>query len=210
MKIAVCAPTFGRGPEWEHPTPIHEVAQLLGGMTAFTGGCSPHDRSRGLIQARAMQTDAEAFLWVDDDIRATREQCLQLAGSFESQQDAATMTGVYVCRHLAAVGRVAFNFNPLVTPGQDLDLRFGSAGRIHPVTSHGFGFCIVNRRCLEAIAAPECQYEGIPARAWFLPVVVEGEHLGEDRSFTYRVARAELPMYVDSRLCVEHAGWRVQ
>lgn len=214
--IAVCAPTFGRPPDFVHPTPIYDVAKEIGGITPFTGGTSPHDRSRGLIQARAMQTEADAFLWIDDDIKATREQCLALVQAFrELPRGAQTLTGVYVCRHLASQGKVAFNFNLTPPDEGELDVRFGEAGDIYPITSHGFGFCIVKRQCFDTSTAPACEYEGLDAQAWWLPEVVERQHLGEDRSFTYRVwnrhKRLQLddPMYVDTRLCVEHGGYRI-
>lgn len=215
MKIAVCAPTYGRPDDFVHPTNVDAIAYELGGMPAFVGGTSPHDRSRGMIQARAMKTDAEAFFWIDDDIRATQEQCLSLVDSFIMRSSLTkTMTGIYVCRHLALRGLVALNVNFLPPNEGEINVEFGPSGGVHPVTSHGFGFCIVSRKCLEEMEAPRCEYEpGVPAKAWWIPEVVEGFHLGEDRSFTWRVNTQFNPkfytMLADTRVCVEHAGWEV-
>jgi hypothetical protein len=179
-----------------------------------------------MIQARAMQTEAEAFFWIDSDIRATIEQCRALVDAWEEVRriGAQTVTGVYVCRHHASQGEVAFNFN-LRIPQEgepDFEVKFGPEGELFRITSHGFGFCIISRECLEKMVVPACEYEeGIAAKAWWLPEVVAGAHLGEDRSFTWRIMRAWArgllpaqglgwPMYLDSRICVEHAGWRVQ
>lgn len=215
MKIAVCAPTFGVPDSFVHPTNIYALAHELGGLTPFTGGTSPHDRSRGLLQSRAMQTDADAFFWIDSDIKATLEQCWGLVASFEVA-DANTMTGIYVCRHAVLRGEVALNFNPRPPTGEaPLDIPFGAEGGIYPVTSHGFGFCLVRRRALDAMIAPKCRYEELEAKAWFLPMVARLEHLGEDRSFCYRLHEStrwdetDSGMFVDSRICVEHGGWRV-
>lgn len=213
-KIAVCAPTFGRPVDFVHPTNVDAIAQELGGMMAFTGGTSPHDRSRGMLQARALQTDADAFFWIDDDIKATREQCVDLANRFVAAQPAKTFTGIYVCRHQARMGRLALNVNFITPKEGNLDVSFGPSGGIYPITSHGFGFCIVSRACLDEMEVPRCEYEkGIPAKAWWLPEVVGGLHLGEDRSFTWRVSKTTVGvwnlMLADTRICVEHDGWKV-
>lgn len=224
MKFAVICPTVDKPPGYEFPTPLWEVARAVGAMPPFVGGCSPHDRSRGMMLARAMLTDADAFLWVDDDIRATAEQCFDLCTQFanmnkETDGNILTLTGVYLCRHSAAQNQIVLNFNP--NPNQEI--LFGEKGDTHRVTAHGFGFCVVSRKVFDLVSAPECDYEGVPSKAWFLPRVVDRQHLGEDRSFTSRILDltqpshtgdpSELdywPMWVDSRICVEHGGWRVQ
>jgi len=169
----------------------HAVVQL---------SASPHDRARGMIASQALATGADWLIWCDDDQVATFDQAIGLVATAESM-GADLMSGMYVCRHLAERGEMAPNFSPRVGG----KFTIGEGGGPYPITSCGFGFVAVHRRVFEKIDAPVCEY----GKAWFLPLVEDGYHLGEDRSFGVRADRAGCQLYVDTRCLVGHVGKRV-
>ena len=194
------------------------------GHPVIIGGMSPHDRSRSYLVARALteHPDAEALVFLDDDTDATVAEVEQLVASYErvvreSPEPVATLSGLYFCRHLAERGHLG--------PSVTFDLRESAAkvvnvsclehGGIYPVFGSGFGCIVVATRVFREMHVPTAIYEDLEGRsyagrAWFLPVVVDQAHLGEDRSFCLRVGQQGLgQQFVDTRLCVSHAGWRL-
>ncbi len=205
LRVAIIQPVQGRTPstdtrDWAPDSPFDVLMD----------GLSPHDRSRSYLISRALIEfpEAEAFLWIDDDTEATRDQADALALTMEAD-GSDLVTGVYVCRHAAKRGRLALNFNVRFNGEHDMTLAFGEGGSPYPIVACGFGFVLTHRRMFERSDAPRANYtnnEGktFPGRAYFLPLVHDGEHLGEDRSFCLRNQGAR--MLVDTRVCVGHAG----
>jgi GT2 family glycosyltransferase len=194
---------------------------------------SPHDRSRSFLAALALRTSYDWFLWLDDDMWQTSEPFekgyaeADVEALFEAAKathDCVLMSGVYVCRHAADNGSLAVNFNPYFMPGEPgMNLEFYEAGRVQRIVGCGFGFCFTHRSLFEAMDAPKAHYEDMmyapkgtetwaDGKACFLPIVDEhGNHLGEDRSFCYRVGQQGLgKMYVDTRRVAYHAGHDVK
>lgn len=182
---------------------------------------SPHDRSRCYLAARALEEfpNAQAFMWVDDDMMPTAEQIAELMSGWTDLRllghKAFALTGVYICRHYAERGALAFGFNPLVTPGCEETIAFGPTGGIHEATGFGFGFCIVSREVFIQMKAHDAEYDTpfdstkYQGKAWFQPEVIDRNHLGEDRSFCYRMGTQGMKMFVDTRILVTHAGWKL-
>lgn len=174
-------------------------------------GLSPHDRSRSYLISRALieYPEAQAFLWVDDDSEAEEKDAQRLIQTME-ETDADLVTGVYVCRHAASRGALALNFNAKPEPkARTRDLLFYEHGGPYPITACGFGFVLTHRRMFEREDAPEAGYVSkgglfYAGRAYFLPMVIDRQHLGEDRSFCSRNQGAH--MLVDTRACIGHAG----
>lgn len=205
LRIAIIQPVQGRKPstdtrDWAPDKPFDVLMD----------GLSPHDRSRSYLISRALIEfpEAEAFLWVDDDTEATLEQAEALASTMEAD-GSDLVTGVYVCRHAAERGRLALNFNARFNGEHDMTLAFGESGGPYPIVACGFGFVLTHRRMFERSDAQKAKYtnnegETYRGRAYFLPLVHDEEHLGEDRSFSLRNQGAR--MLVDTRVCVGHAG----
>jgi hypothetical protein len=161
---------------------------------------SPHDRCRGMLTAKALETGAEWQVWCDDDQVGTIDQAIGLIATAE-QVGADLMTGVYVCRHLAATGAMAMNFWPLVG-GQ---FSIGDGGGPYPIVNCGLGFCAIRSSLFGKVQAPAAEY----GPAWYLPEVIGGRHAGEDRSFGTRAHQSGCQLYVDTRVLVGHEGFRV-
>lgn len=173
---------------------------IISGSPVVSLAASPHDRARGMIAAEALKTGQEWLVWCDADMVATIPEAVSLVATGEAH-GFDLVTGVYICRHLASEGKLAFNFSPAV--GGEFQL--GSSGGPYPILSCGFGFVAVRRSVFERIEAPACEY----GKAWFLPMVHQGHHLGEDRSFGVRAHGAGCQMYVDTRVMVGHEGKKV-
>lgn len=208
MSYIVIAPTFGttRGD-------CHHNAWGWGNPV-IDGGISPHDRSRGMLAGKALQLREELrpsgsidyALWIDFDIGATKEEADRLVEQ-AVKWDADMMTGIYVCRHYARRGKLALNVN-LQQPG---DLHFGPGGEVKAIVACGFGFVVTRLDIFEDMISPRVRYDGVDAKAWFLPLVRGLDHLGEDRSFCVRL-REQKPrarMFADLSNCVPHDRFMV-
>lgn len=196
--ICYCFPTWGGLNESMSELKRHAVGA---GAAVVTLSASPHDRARGMIAAKALETGCEWLVWLDADMVLTLSEAASLAATGEAH-GFDLVSGVYVCRHLAAEGKLAFNFSPKIGG----EFQMGPVhGGTYPITSCGFGCVAVRRSVFERIDAPECEY----GKAWFLPLVHGGYHLGEDRSFGVRADAAGCEMYVDTRVLVGHEGKRV-
>jgi hypothetical protein len=204
-------------PLWGKPQTTHR-AEEWATVPVITGGLSPHDRSRSYLAARALtESDAEHLVWLDDDMEVGPEHVERLLTSAR-EVDADVMSGAYCCRHAAAHGKVALSFNAIRTPGMPDEVRigFGEAGGIFPINACGFGIVATHRRVFEIPMAPEADYtdhEGrtFSGRAWFLPLVRQRDHLGEDRSFCTRLFETGTArMFVDTRVTISHAGYRIE
>lgn len=190
------------------------------GVPFYHGGISPHDRSRGLMTAMALEISADErnppthLVFIDDDVEATREMVERLVQS-AIEFDAELMTGVYVCRHEASRGKIAMNFS-WKGFGQ---LALGDDGSVVPIWGCGFGLVVVHRRAFEVpfveFCVPDVEYretlDGRPyeGRAWFLPCVRGRQHLGEDRSFCARLSEQGGSLYCDTRVLAKHGGYGV-
>jgi GT2 family glycosyltransferase len=199
--ICYCLPCSGGLNESVSDLKRHAITA---GAPVVSLAASPHDRARGMIAAKALETGCEWLVWVDSDMVCTLAEVASLAATGEAH-GFDLVTGVYICRHLAAEGKRAFNFSPEVGG----DFQMGTAGGLYPILSCGFGAVAVRRSVFERIDAPACEY----GKAWFLPMVHQGYHLGEDRSFGVRAKQAGCEMYVDTRVMVGHEGkkvWRAE
>ena len=208
MSWAIITPTVGNV--------LHNVKSWAT-VPVIEGGINPHDRSRGYLAAKALaDTDAELFLWVDNDNIVQPDQARHLIQSAR-EHDADIMAGVYVCRHAAANGKIALSFTPEPNPGDDPAQRiaFGQDGKVMKIVACGFGVVVTHRRIFSHPIAPEVDYTDwdertVSGRAWFLPVVRGRSHLGEDRSFCTRLReQTRARMFVDTRIVVEHRGYHL-
>lgn len=201
---------------WGEVLTAHRAASWEG-WTTISGGLSPHDRSRGYMAARALETDAELFLWLDADTAVTPGQAEHLVASAR-EHDADIMAAVYPCRHAARRNQVALSISPAIQPGSSsARIGFGEHGSVIPIHATGFGCVVTHRRVFAHPIAPQVDYVGHDGdrhegRAWFLPLVRGREHLGEDRSFCVRLNEAvpSVRMLADTRISVDHAGYRAE
>lgn len=172
------------------------------GVDVTVLGISPHDRCRSQLLS-SIRKDTEIVVFVDDDQTFHAGNVLSLVRSLRDAPTADLMTGVYCCRHEAERGRLALNFNPLAGG----ELKLGDGGSVVDVAACGFGFVALRTANLGDIDAPAAFYgEGVEGKAYFLPVVENFIHLGEDRSFCVRARQAGWRLCADTSIVVGHTG----
>lgn len=219
-------------PKWPLPVNYCEDLGIAADITALReagyplviGGLSPHDRSRSYLVSRALEEypSAEAFIMLDDDTEVGLEEVNALVTSYDHvvknhEGMVASVNGVYFCRHQAARGIMApsVSFDLRDFPQARLDIPFFQHGGVFKVFGAGAGFGIVNAEVFHLMDAPAAIYDDLEGgsyegKAWYLPLVHAKQHLGEDRSFCHRILHQQLgQQFVDTRLLVPHAGWRL-
>lgn len=200
--------------EWETVELIRDIDGR--GWPLISEAWSPHDRARGRHLALALQAGADVAVWLDDDTVATVEQIDALLDSTGAHD---LVTGVYCCRHMAERGRLGLSFNArdraqslaIQAPGGLICI---GSRQVEPglvsIAACGLGFAAMRLSGLRALDnwTHPVSYDDAPGRDWFAALVEGGEHLGEDRSFCVRAARAGWDMVADTRIVVGHRGGR--
>jgi hypothetical protein len=192
--ICFCFPALGGMSEKTRD--LLEAARAAG-HPVVRNAESPHDRARGMLAAMGLATGAKWLVWIDADQVARLDQALALVATGEKEH-ADMVSGLYVDRHLARRGQLALNVTfPFSGP-----VRIGASGETYPIVGCGFGFVATRASLFQRIDAPACEY----GKAWFLPLVANGKHHGEDRSFCMRARHAGAVMKADTRVMVGHLG----
>lgn len=154
-------------------------------------------RSRSRCASRFLDaSNADVLLMLDHDIAWEPGDATRMCESAVERR--AFVAGLYSCRgfgkgvasRLAASGPVTI----------------GETGML-PATYLAAGFLAISRAALARVQADEFQIVGIgKLRAYFAPMIVDGEYLSEDWSSSSRATAAGVPLFVDSRARLRHIG----
>lgn len=171
-------------------------------MRAF--GSLGVDRVRSHLASRALHTDHEWWIWLDSDMVAPAEALLQLV-DVAKEHGVAWLAASAVCR-----GSMDLNIRPL----HGTDVVFGPDGGLVEVAKGALACAVTHRRLFEALAKnlPEVDYtddasgERFTGWPFFLPVVRDRTHYGEDYSLALRAREAGFRIWCDTRFRVGHNG----
>jgi hypothetical protein len=165
------------------------------------------DQARSILLERALATDADVFLWIDDDIAFDPKYVAQLA---ERCRDGAyDVLGVAYARRLAK-GGMSVRFTP-----ETKVVRFFQPGT-QEVVSLGFGFTAMRRAVAErlVVAVPRVRIgvirSGDAAQAMISPMfaarVVDGTWLPDDESFCLYARALGYRIGIDLEPRIWHVG----
>jgi hypothetical protein len=178
------------------------VTGLMAAMQSphFAGWCHldhESDIARGrskLLDRVLAQTDAPAFLWIDDDIAFTADDFDTIC---DCDQD--IIGGLYPLRHASrrpCHGR-------LIDPD--------ALGPVVAVDAIGTGFLRMTRRALDAMrplmpVIGPTKGEGTGWTHWFPAGPRDGRYMSEDYAFCYLAWQAGLPVYAHRGIRLKHIG----
>jgi hypothetical protein len=178
------------------------VAGLMAAMHSphFAGWCHldhESDIARGrskLLDRVLAQTDAPAFLWIDDDIAFTADDFDTIC---DCDQD--IIGGLYPLR--SATRRPCH--------GRLLDP--AARGPIVTVDAIGTGFLRMTRRALECMRPLMQKTADLPTEGpgwthWFPAGLRDGRYLSEDWAFCYLAWQAGIPVHAHRGIRLKHIG----
>jgi len=178
------------------------VAGLMAAMQSphFAGWCHldhESDIARGrskLLDRVLAQTDAPAFLWIDDDIAFT-------GSDFDTicQTEHDIVGGLYPLRHASR------------RPCHGRLIPTAARGPIVAVDAIGTGFLRVTRRALESMRplmqmTADLPTEGPGWTHWFPAGLRDGRYLSEDWAFCYLAWQAGIPVHAHRDIRLHHIG----
>lgn len=153
-------------------------------------------RSRSRIASKFLDdTDSDVLVMVDHDIAWQAGDLLDLAAVAVREQ--AVVAGLYACRALGAGVSSRLPNGTHVTIGEDrlIDADYVAAG-----------FTAYPRAVLARVQAPEFGVRAESCRAYFMPMVVDGEYLSEDWAASSRVREASMRTLVWTKPVLRHFG----
>jgi predicted O-methyltransferase YrrM len=191
------------GIEWECDQALHRLEQA-GVRVVRRPGCSAIDMARNEMLSDALHDGAEAMLFIDSDIGFDPADALRLLARPEP-----VITGVY-----AKKGRREFASE---FAGGTKEVVFGpDATGPYPLRYAATGFLRVRagvlRRMIADLRLPLCNtHWGRGVWPFFMPLIVphgQGKlhYLGEDWSFSYRLAQIGVTPLADTSVRLWHWG----
>lgn len=168
---------------------------LAAATSGYFGGWAHLDhesdiaRGRGkLLSEVLLASDAQAFLWIDDDIVFTRDDFEMIVTA-----PVEIIGGHYVLRHDSGTPC----YGTLETP-------LAADPRIVAVSVIGTGFLRMTRRALEQMRPrmPVCDR----FTHWFPAGIYEGSYWSEDYAFCRHAWDAGVPVYVHHGVRLGHVG----
>lgn len=162
------------------------------------------DKARSVLTSAAYQRGANVVLWVDDDILFTPSEIVEVVLQAHSRQ--------------SIVGAVA----ALKSPGAGLgvqfeggpqDITFFGGGCVRPCHAIGTSLMAIPYEVLRQVAILVCEQHGVLYGSdgaqlfpFFLPFIEDGIWNQEDYAFCARSRACGNPLYVDTRVRLEHVG----
>jgi hypothetical protein len=198
MSLVVIVPTYGGlDPDCDTGLRALEAARI---PVWRAGGFAAIDQARSQLATDALSQGFDEIMWIDADIVFDPLDVERLRA-----HDRSLVAGVYAKKSTRAL---ALHIEPGTTA-----MTLGEGGGLVPVRYVGTGFMYTRRSLYDAMAKelPVCnQRFGKITVPYFLPMVVEDEagpwYLGEDYAFCERARRLGVPILVDTRLRLWHAG----
>ena len=170
------------------------------------------DRVRSHLASQAMMLEPREdwWFWIDSDMAAPVEAVDLLLASAR-EWNAPLMSAASVCRNSHDIN---------VRPTDPRPITLGPAGGVVEIEKGAFAFAWTHRRLFEAVGArlPDVDYRDdgtgdvFPGKPYFMPLVRNRTHYGEDFSLSLRARDAGLRLYADTRAQNWHAaeewlGW---
>ena len=198
MSLVVIVPTYGGlDPDCDKALRELEAARTT---VWRIGGHAAIDQARSQLATDALAQGFDEILWIDADIVFDPLDVERLRA-----HDVPLIAGVYPKKGTRALALHIEKGTEAMT--------LGEGGGVVPVRYAGTGFMLTRRALYEAIAKdlPVCnQRFGKPIVPYFLPMIIEDElgpwYLGEDYAFCERARRLGVPVLVDTRPRLYHAG----
>lgn len=175
MVAAMTSPGFGGWLKMEHESDIA--------------------RGRSKLLCKALETDFENYLWIDDDIVWTREHFDAI-----NAVPVDCIGGVYVKRH--ALNREVWN--------DDLGDHAPGHPNVIRVREVGTGFLRVTRRAVELLKGkvPEAPASGF-THYFNAGVTPDGQYLSEDYAFCAALRAAAVPIWLHRGIKLGHIGTQI-
>lgn len=154
------------------------------------------DQARSYLASLALsKSDADVFVWIDDDIVFNAADVERLANS-----------GAFV----GAAYSVRAPGGAIIGGGIGEEFTFFEGGTVRPVPTLGMGFTAIHRNVYEAVGKdlPEVAIGGQKGtcKPYFANLIENGNYYGEDASFCLRAARAGFAPHVNTTIRVLHKG----
>lgn len=191
-------------PVWKYAHPVVERMcvdfEIEGWHVLRAFGAIGVDRVRCHLASKAMTTPAEWFVWIDADT-IVDPQALKGMVETAKKRSIGVLAAPVVTR-----GKREINF---VQMGEG-EIILGAKGGLIEVQKAGTAVMLTHRSVFEAIgeSLPDVDYEDesgrIPGKPYFLPLIENRTHYGEDFSFCMRARRAGFRCYVDTRIQTAH------
>lgn len=194
MKIAILSPLLG-SVDTDHMSCIEKVPLYI--TRVRFAGCNLLDQARSALVTLGKNTHADVFVWIDSDIIFEPRDVEALASKLTDEYPIVSALYPTKDHRLNIIGTVA--------PGKETDEGLRPASRV------GFGFLATKASVFEAIGKtlPDVRLQsamGITSKPYFLPIVDDGQYLGEDFSFSLRAERAHIKMAFAHAIRVAHKG----
>lgn len=201
-KIALVAPYMG-GLDREHVGCMMHP-DLAGVIKVSCHGMSILDQTRSYLAQQALDnTQADVFLWIDDDILFTPQDVESIAE--QCLTDHPIIAGAYPTKK-APGGFITTAFAPEVE-----QVGWFEQGGIYPIEYCGMGFTCIHREVFNAIGenlrtVKIASCHGYPCKPFFQNLIVGDTWKGEDHSFIIRARDCGFPAVVDTRIRLRHRG----
>lgn len=160
-------------------------------------GFSAIDQGRCVMAQQALDDGFEHLFWIDADV------CF-----WQYDIDKVIQSGLpFVSAPYSVKGWPA-----LTTEFVDKNIKLGENGGLYEVIYAATGFMythrsvyqkIIDKFNMQRVKIWGGQYEVYP---FFLPLLVDGQYLGEDFSFCHRLRDAGIKLYCDTRIQLSHIG----
>ena len=199
MPLVVIVPTYGGlDPDCDRGLRALEASRI---PVWRVGGYASIDQARSQLATDALEQGFDEIMWIDADIVFDPLDVERLRA-----HDVPLVAGVYAKKGTRAL---ALHVEPGTTA-----MTLGEGGGLTAVRYAGTGFMLTRRALYDAMAKtlPVCnQRFGKISVPFFLPMIIEDEtagpwYLGEDYAFCERARRLGVPVLVDTRPRLYHAG----
>lgn len=203
---AILQPVAGRC----HPMTenlVRELGAQEGWRVVRAFGSLGVDRVRSHLASQFLSLDLpkeDWAFWIDSDMIGSVNDVLDLLKSAQ-EHDAAMMVAPSICRQ-------SHDLN--IRPMSHGAITLGPDGCVIELEKGAFAFTITHRRLFEAVipTLPEVEYTddgtGEVFQGWpfFMPIIRNRTHYGEDYSMSLRARDAGVRLYADTRVRNWHAA----
>ena len=160
-------------------------------------GWSAIDQGRCVLAQEALDAGFEHLVWIDADVAFWPYDVEKLV-----KQNLPFVSAPYSVK----------GWPKLTTEFVDKNIKLGDGGGLYEINYAATGFIYTHRSIYEKVAK---EFKMEKVKIWggqynvypfFYPILVNGEYLGEDFAFCYRLRQVGIKLYCDTRIRLAHIG----